>query len=32
MLVQVPICSHDKVDLNVCVIGGDEEIKKELAF
>jgi len=32
MLVQVPICSHDKVDLNVCIIGGDEEIKKELSY
>jgi len=32
MLVQVPMCSHDKVGLNVCVIGGNDDIKKELSF
>jgi len=32
MLVQVPMCTHDKVELNVCVIGGNDEIKKELSY
>jgi len=32
MLVQVPMCSHDKVELNVCVIGGNDDIKKELSY
>jgi len=32
MLVQVPMCSHDKVDLDVCVIAGNEDIKKELSY
>jgi spermidine synthase len=32
MLVQVPMCSHDKVELDVCVIGGNDEIKKELSY
>jgi spermidine synthase len=32
MLVHVPMCSHDKVDLNVCLIAGNEDIKKELSY
>ena len=32
MLVQVPMCSHDKVELEVCVIGSNDEIKKELSY
>jgi len=32
MLVQVPMCSHDKVELEVCVIGGNDDIKKELSY
>ncbi len=32
MLVQVPMCSHDKIELDVCVIGGNDDIKKELSY
>ena len=32
MLVQVPMCSHDKVELEVCVIDGNDDIKKELSY
>jgi len=32
MLVQVPMCTHDKVELDVCVIGGNDEINKELSY
>ena len=32
MLVQVPMCTHDKVELDVCVIGINDEIKKELSY
>ena len=32
MLVQVPMCSHDKIDLNVCVINSNEDIQKELSY
>ena len=32
MLVQVPMCSHDKVELEVAVIGNNDEIKKELSY
>jgi spermidine synthase len=32
MLVQVPMCSHDKVELEVCIIGGNDDIKKELNY
>jgi hypothetical protein len=32
MLVHVPMCSHDKIDLNVCLIGGNDDIKKELSY
>ncbi len=32
MLVQVPMCSHDKIELDVCVIGGNEQIKRELSY
>jgi spermidine synthase len=32
MLVQVPMCTHDKVELEVCVIGGNDDIKKELSY
>jgi spermidine synthase len=26
------MCSHDKIDLNVCLIAGNEDIKKELSY
>jgi len=32
MLVQVPMCSHDKVELEVCVIASNNELKKELSY
>jgi len=32
MLVQVALNSHDKVNLDVCVIGNNDEIKKEMSF
>jgi spermidine synthase len=32
MLVQVPMCSHDKIDLNVCLINPNDDIKKELSY
>jgi len=32
MLVHVPMCSHDKIDLNVCLIAPNDDIKKELSY
>jgi spermidine synthase len=32
MLVHVPMCSHDKIDLNVCLINPNDDIKKELSY
>ncbi|NPA55421.1 MAG: hypothetical protein GXO40_03570 [Epsilonproteobacteria bacterium] len=32
MLTHVPMCSHEKVELNVCIIGDDKEILHELRY